>query len=285
MHEQPSIPEPRAGDAPPASSVAPGPVAVAARPNAHAAWARVGLLGIGVAALIAAAILLFGSTFRPNGTLAAGTDGTTDDATVEDLHGGHPGFPGPRAGRGFVFGGIEITAISGSNISLRTEDDWTRTITVDDGTEYRKAGEEITLGDLKVGDTIAFRQTREDDGTWTIDAITVVLPRLGGEVTAIDGSTITVERRDGSTATVNVADDTKIRVNRDDATLADIEVGMVLIAEGELVGDDTINAERIAAGDLGRAGPRGDSGPWFHPGGPFDGLDLEGNGDDEGGAS
>ena len=71
-------------------------------------------------------------------------------------------------------------AISGSSISLATDDGWTRTITVDSGTTYAKAGADITLGDLAVGDTIGFRQTRESDGSWTIDSIQVILPRVAG---------------------------------------------------------------------------------------------------------
>jgi hypothetical protein len=56
---------------------------------------------------------------------------------------------------------ITVTAISGNSISLKTADGWTRTITVDSGTTYSKSGDTIALGDIKVGDEIAFRQTRE----------------------------------------------------------------------------------------------------------------------------
>jgi hypothetical protein len=264
------INEPTAGPERPAEAVTPepvtpGPVATLQRHPAQATWARVGLLGIGVAALLAAAILVFGSTFGPNGILAAGSASGDEDATNPSLHGGGPGFPGGRGGHAFGMGGIEITAISGSNISLETEDGWTRTITVDDGTTYARAGEDIDLGDLAVGDTIGFRQTLEDDGTWTIDAIVVVLPHVGGEVTAIDGSTITLERRDGTTATVTVGADTSIRVNGEDAALSDIEVGMFLVAEGTETGDAALDAARIAAGDRGL---RGDKGPGFRFGGP-----------------
>src|SRR4029450_8055737 len=104
-------------------------------------------------------------------------------------------------------------------------------------------------GDLAVGDRIAFRQTLEDDGSWTIDAIAVILPHLGGAGTAVDGSTITVEGRDGETATITVNGDTEYQVNGDDATLADVEVGMVLIAEGTDNGDGLITATEVKAAD------------------------------------
>jgi hypothetical protein len=257
----PPSPDRPAIEAVTAEPVVPGQVAILPRHPAQAMWARVGLLGIGVAAILAAAILAFGLTASPTGILAAGNDANSSPNGPFLLGGGGPGG---RGGHGFGFGGITVTAISGSNISLETEDGWTRTITVDDGTTYSKSGEDIALGDLAVGDTIGFRQTLEDDGTWTIDSIVVVLPHVGGEVTAVDGSTLTVEQRDGSTATITVDADTTFQVNGDDATLADVEVGMFLMAEGEQAGENGIDAVRVMAGDKGERG----GGPGFRFGGP-----------------
>ena len=230
-----------------------------------ATLARIGLLGIGAAALIAVGVLAFGSSMAPARTLAGNdsTDGATglSGSMAEGFAflGDGPGFGIPG---GHLFGGITITAINGNDLSLETEDGWTRTITVDDGTEYSKSGDEIGLADLAVGDRIAFRQTLEDDDSWTIDAIAVILPHVGGEVTAVDGSTITVEGRDGETATITVNGDTEYQVNGDDATLADVEVGMVLVAEGSDNGDGSITATRVRAADAdGFFG-----GPGFGPG-------------------
>jgi hypothetical protein len=248
--------------------VTPGAVSTAgARPiAARARWARIGLLGIGAAAFIAVAALAIGSSAAPTGTLAGNS--STSSGGVGDLHGG-PGFPGGRGGRGF--GEISITAISGSNLSLATEDGWTRTITVDGGTTYTKAGDDVTLGDLAVGDNIAFRQTREDDGSWTIDAIAVILPHVGGQVTAVDGSTITIELRGGTTATVNVGSDANVVVNGDAAAAGDIKVGMVLVAEGTENPDGSLDATRVRAGDARLRGDgfggRGFKGPGFFGGG------------------
>jgi hypothetical protein len=228
-------------------TVVPAPVATAVDQRRTATLARIGLLGIASAALVAVAILAFGSTASPAGTLAAGDgSGGSSGGLVEALN-GFRGGPGFRGGHGF--GGITITAISGSSISLETVDGWTRTITVDAGTTYSKSGDDITLGDLAVGDEIAFRQTREDDGTWTIDAIAVIPPHVGGEVTAVDGSTITVTRRDGTSATITVNGDTQFQVNDDNATLADVKVGMFLIAEGTENADGSLTATEVRAAD------------------------------------
>jgi hypothetical protein len=228
----------------------PAPVAVAAGPRTATrtqAAARIGLLGIGAAAVLAAAILAFGYVASPAGTLAAGsTDDATTSAGILELGGGRGGH-----GFGHMFGGITITAISGTSISLETEDGWTRTITVDADTTFTKGGDDVALGDLAVGDQIGFRQTLEDDGSWTIDAVAVILPHVGGEVTAVNGSTITVEQRDGT------------------AALADIEVGMFLVAEGEEDAGGAITAVTVKAAEPGELRGPG-HGFRFGPGGPRD---------------
>jgi hypothetical protein len=254
------------------------PAAAAATPVAGrraATLARIGLLGIAAAALVAVAMLAVGSSFAPTRTLAGSDSTTGTSGTVESLSGfGGPGFGG-RGSHGFMLGGITVTAISGNEIALETEDGWTRTITVDDETEYSKSGDEISLADIAVHDRIAFRQTLEDDGTWTIDAIAVILPHVGGEVTAIDGSTITVERRDGTTSSITVSGDTTYQVNGDDATLADVEVGMVLIAEGT-EDDGSFTATEVKAAEprefFGSPGRHG-FGFGFGPGFDQDGDD------------
>ena len=240
--------------------------------------ARIGLLGIAAAALLAAAILIFSSSASPNGTLAAGTGSGSSNGTtsgpVDLLNGGGPGF-GLRRGGKLGFGEITITAINGNDISLQTADGWTRTITVDSGTTYTKAGATIALGDLKVGDQVGFRQTREDSGTWTIDSIVVILPHVGGEVTKIDGSTITVTQRDGTTATITVNGQTTYSVNgNDSAALADVKVGMFLVAEGARNSDGSLTATRVkAAAASVFEGRGGGPGRGFHFGPDGNGTD------------
>ncbi len=77
---------------------------------------------------------------------------------------------GGIAGRG-IFASITITAIDGSSLSLKTDDGWTRTITVGSSTEITKGGETVALGDLAVGDEVCFTQERATDGTYSITAI------------------------------------------------------------------------------------------------------------------
>ncbi len=242
--------------------------AVAPARSGHAPWARISLLGIGAAAIIAAVILAFGMTAAPKSILAAGTTDTTTPGTVQTLNGG-----GGGPGFGHGFGGISIAAISGSSISLATADGWTRTITVDSGTTYSRSGDTIALADLEVGDQVNFRQTRETDGSFTIDSVAIIPPHLGGEVTAVSGSTITVKQRDGTTGTITVNGSTTYDVAGATAALADIKVGMFLVAEGTESSDWSLTAAAVRAGTQGDHGPGGRG---FHggPGDPNDNPDA-----------
>jgi hypothetical protein len=170
---------------------------------------------------------------------------------------GFGGLGGIGIGR---IGGVEITAIDGSDLSLRTVDGWTRTITVESDTVVTKGGETIGLDELAVGDSIRFRQQRNDDGTFTIVRIDVVLPHVGGTVTEVSGSTIIVELPGGTTVTVHVDDSTTFRVEGVGGTagIDDVEVGMRIIASGEQSADGSLDASRVLAG----TGRLRDGHPW-----------------------
>ena len=162
---------------------------------------------------------------------------------------GFAGFAGRHGG--FAAGNITITAINGSSISLETADGWTRTITITDETQLLKDGEEITLAELEVGDRIRFRQTVDDAGTWTVTAIAVVSPSVFGQVTAVDGDSITLSQRDGSSVTVHVDGSTQFTVSGETGTsISDIEVGMIAAASGEENGDGSLDATRVRAGTI-----------------------------------
>jgi uncharacterized protein DUF5666 len=172
-------------------------------------------------------------------------------------------FGGPEGAVGR--GGVEITAIDGSNVSLKTVDGWTRTIQVTSSTEITKGGAAITLNDLAVGDMIRFRQKKNNDGSFTVTHVDVVLPTVAGKVTAKTSSTITIQQRDGTSVTVHVGASTKFRVQgaNGDASLSDVTVGMGLIADGEKNADGSLNASRVVAGNAGKlhAGKGPEGGP------------------------
>lgn len=174
------------------------------------------------------------------------------------------GMPGPAG-----FREITISAIDGSSLSLKTDDGWTRTITVGSATAITRGGATIAVGDLAVGDQIRFAQDRAADGSYTISAIHVVLPAIGGEVTAISGDTITVTGRDGTTGTIHVDGDTTYQVGGTAGkALSDITVGSFVVAEGTLRSDGSLDADAVHSGLGGMRdgdGPgRGFPGRGFH---------------------
>ncbi|MCI0346378.1 MAG: DUF5666 domain-containing protein [Chloroflexi bacterium] len=273
-------------EAPGATSPAPAaevaepvaPIAVTAVRHPSPSRLRVGIVAAGLVAILGGAAITLAANSPATTSSGTTTAANTESGAVLRIGGDFFGGPGgPGFGRHGGFREITITAINGSNLSLATADGWTRTITVDADTTFAKAGETIALADLAVGDQVRFMQTLEDDGSFTIDAVVVVLPHVGGEVTAVSGSTITVEQHDGTSATINVTADTTYVVDGDeDASLSDIEVGDFVIAEGTENSDGSLTASRVGSG-------RGHfhRGP-FGPGGRDSSADESGDTSSEG---
>jgi hypothetical protein len=241
---------------------------------------RLGALVVAaLAALVGAAVVSGASpspSTTPGSSASPDASGDVDDRDVW-MRGPFEGGVGMFGGGRFGFhrlGGISITAIAGTQLSLETENGWRRTIEVTDDVEISRAGETITLADLRVGDRVALRERRSDDGTFTITAIHVVLPSIAGEVTAIGADSITVRRLDGTTGTIHVDGDTRYRVATDEAaSLGDIEVGMMVIAMGTERDDGSLDADAVRAGNLRRGLGHGRP-PIWDRGGPW-APDLE----------
>jgi len=239
------------------------------RSSARSLPVRAGIVAGTAALLVIGAVSAMGASPSSSATggLATVLAAAVPDTDIEVVA---PFANGLRGGLGRGgFHDITISAINGSNLSLETADGWTRTITVSDSTTLTKAGETITLADLAVGDQIGFSQERQTDGSYTITAIKVVLPTIGGEVTAVGDNTITVTRRDGTTGTIHVDGDTTYAVDGTTGkALSDITVGSFVVAEGALRTDGSLDADTVHSGMHGIRG--GD-----HPGRGFrgDGID------------
>jgi len=213
---------------------------------------RAGILAGTAALVVIGAVAAMGaspaapSTGGQTNPLAAVDQSSDTEAATPFAHGFRGGFG--RAG----FHEITIAAINGSSLSLETTDGWTRTITVGADTTLTKAGETITVADLAVGDQIGFNQERQSDVSFTITAIKVVLPTIGGEVTAVANNTITVTGKDGTTGTIHVDGDTTYAVDGTTGeTLSDITVGSFVVAEGSLRADGSLDADRVHSGMRG----------------------------------
>ena len=222
---------------------------------------RVGVVsGAAVALAVGAVATSFAASPAPttsgttSGTVPSGQGSTS--ALLAPIVLGEPGgdlggdvdlgrFGGPGG-----FREITIAAISGSSITLTTDDGWTRTVTVDGDVELTKGGQAIALGGLAVGDQVRFRQTRNDDGTYTVEAIAVVVPSVRGEVSEVSASGFKVTTRDGSVWTITVDGSTEYQYGQGDGTLADVQDGDKVLVLGESSGDNALRALTVqVAGD------------------------------------
>lgn len=164
---------------------------------------------------------------------AAVLPGIDDEAAGFD----HGRFRGPGG-----FREITVGAISGADVTLKTDDGWTRTIAVTDSVALTKGGQTIALSDLAVGDAVRFSQTRNDDGTVTVTAIAVVVPSVGGTVSDVTASGFKVTTRDGSVWTITTDGSTTYQVGAVDGTSAAVVDGARVRVEGESTGDNALKA-------------------------------------------
>lgn len=80
----------------------------------------------------------------------------------------------------------------------------------------------------------------------------------GGEITAINGNSITLKTRDGQTAQVSLSDKTQFRKDRAEAKISDFKVGDMVMVRGEQK-DGVWQADVVAArpAGMGMGGPGG----------------------------
>ena len=163
-------------------------------------------------------------------------------------------------GSGFGRGGggqITVTAINGNDLALKTTDGWTRTITVTSATTITEAGQTVAVSDLDVGDTIRFSQTANSDGTYTIDAIVVIVPTVSGTVTEVGSGSFKLTARDGTTWTITTNASTAYKLGFSDTAPAgstsDLKVGSIVVVQGTSAANDAMTAVTVRI-QLPRAG-------------------------------
>jgi len=224
--------------------------------------ARAGVLaGAGVVAVLGAAVAVGAASPAPAtdssaAARAAGIDTGSTTTMSEAALGNTAAWEAPAGVTGVAgalgdfrgggrFGSIEITAINGWSLSLQTANGWTRTIAVDSDVEITKGGETVAFGDLEVGDEIRLRETRNDDGTFTIEAIVVVVPSVAGSVTAVDADSITIQGRNGLTQEITTTGSTTYRLGTESTTRAEVTAGDRIHAFGETGANNAFTATSV----------------------------------------
>ena len=212
---------------------------------------RVGLVLAGASVLIiGAAATSFAASPAP-GSSNAPSSGGSQTMPVAPGNGpaNAPDF-GPFGRPGIGFRQITIASISGNDVTLKTDDGWTRTITITDRVKLTKGGQTILVSDLKVGDQVRFRQTRNDDGTYTVTALAVVVPTIEGKASDITSSGFKVTTRDGSVWTVTVNGSTVYQFGQATGSLSDVKDGQQVLVAGAVPADNQMTASSVrVAGD------------------------------------
>jgi exosome complex RNA-binding protein Csl4 len=149
-------------------------------------------------------------------------------------------------------GGIgKVIAIEGDTIVV--ENFWgTFDVLTDEETVFRVRGiENPTIKDVNVGDIVAGRIEKGEDGTFLAKLVAVIPPgaikRRGlGKVTAVGKDSITIKRRNGESVTVHVNDETLFRIRGvENPGLEDIQVGDIVAGKALKQEDDTLLAKLI----------------------------------------
>lgn len=210
----------------------------------------IGLVGAVAVGVLAAAFVFGGDSGESDAAAVAAADPGAALAAEAAWSPPSGGSETSRQGPGHRrFGGpdgrtITITAIDGAKLALETSNGWTRTIDAA-GATVTKDGETVPLTELRVGDRIVFREERQADGTYEITEIRVVLPRVGGTVASIVGSTVTVTGRDGESQQVLLTGATEYFVGDTPATRDAVVTGARIVARGTLGTDGALTATSV----------------------------------------
>jgi hypothetical protein len=208
----------------------------------------------GAAAALAVGVVATSLAASPAPSTAGSTNSSAGGAALVPFLATGPGLDGGLDLDHGRFGGqgfrdITIKAISGSNVTLATDDGWTRTIAVTSSVALTKGGQTIAVSGLKVGDQVRFSQTRNADGTYTVNALAVVVPSVRGTVSDVTSSSFKVTTRDGSVWTIAINGSTKYQYGTGTGTVADVKNGIVALVQGSTTGDNALTAltVRVAA--------------------------------------
>jgi hypothetical protein len=212
-----------------------------ATPTTRVRPAGPGLARISV--FLGGCLILLGAAAAAFAGSAPATSGSAGTGAVAPAAAGAPSLHGGLFGHGLLGGGITITAISGSNVSLATENGWTRTIDAT-GATITKDGAAAQLSDLEVGDSVGLREQRNDDGTWTVTQIVVVPARVAGTVGDVGDTSFTIRLPDGTTKTITLTAATTYTLGREAATKAALQSGLHVVVAGDESGG-TFTATRV----------------------------------------
>jgi hypothetical protein len=178
---------------------------------------------------------------------------------------------GRGMGGGMFMGGNSahgsVTAVSGSEITLKDEQGQTWKVETGANTRVVKDREPVKVSDIHAGDVVIAAGNLDDQAKTVGAAFVVVLDpdqaaRMEkmraefGKVTAINDLTLTIERPDKVTQTIAVDENTTFHKRNEDITFPDIRVGDMVRANGSLQNGNFL-ATNLSVAEFGQRGSRG----------------------------
>lgn len=162
-----------------------------------------------------------------------------------------------------------ITALTSTTVTITDRNGTATTYTLASGITVTKEHAAASVSDLAIGQQV--EATLSAVGSTTVSALDIDVARLGGQVTAVTGSTITVTNPHG-TATINISGATTYTLNGAAATASDVTVGTYVLALGDATSTPTnFNAVSVAISTTAPAFGRGDN-DGDHAGGMHEGM-------------
>lgn len=142
----------------------------------------------------------------------------------------------------------DVTAISGNNLTVKTEEGQVYTVETGANTHFRKQRDEIQINAIHAGDMIAAMGDKDAKAHTLGAAFVMVIDKAryeqmranfgktwtAGVVQSINGTDITIKRPDNTTQIIAVDENTSFRKHRQDIVLPDIKPGDNLTARGAL---------------------------------------------------
>ncbi|MEA2632524.1 MAG: hypothetical protein QOE66_2743 [Chloroflexota bacterium] len=145
--------------------------------------------------------------------------------------------------------GGTVTEVTSTGFTIKLRDGSSKTVTTSSSTSFLLGDAKSSKSDLSVGARVTVEGT--DGSSFAADVVHIAPDLRIGKVTAVTGSSITIQGRNNTTITIHVDASTTYRVNGAAAgKLSDVTVGMYISAQGLSRADGSLDATTVLAGAL-----------------------------------
>ncbi len=130
--------------------------------------------------------------------------------------------------------GGKVVTVGSNSIVVEDQQGFYRTIDVSASTTYKSGNSTSSLAQVSVGSqVVAFGSVDSNHIVLDATSVDIILPHVGGTVTQVNGSDITVKGFNGSTEVITTNSSTVFKsFNATSASISSVTVGSNVVAEG-----------------------------------------------------